>query len=545
MAISGRLRPLRVGLSRHRGTESRASGASPGTELLFTTLDPALRRRCEVWPLPPYYYGAPASVSVGIAEELLAEVDALVWAVPPHPADVEALALVRQRLKRRVPLVYLPLGEFPRGAVAYRRLQQYLEPGDVLAFSSTADLAVHDRLVRTTPATTCVLPFGIDPAPFLAAAGTRDRTRSRLGLGEDLVLIVHGRTDESKNVHGAAAVLREVVRQVPKARLWILGDVPERGPGIPSPVPLSLLGDGPFVARLRRSLGDLDPASVTCWGDVPRHLLPELLAAADVSVNLTLNLDENFGFGAVEAMAAGLPVVGSDWGGLRDTVDDGVTGFRVDTVLTPRGAAVDVPRAADHVVALAGDRRARAAMGAAARARVERLYTLDHFAQALERLVRSALADVPERPTHDWSDLGARLDSTYSVPLAGARRGTFPLPFPVHGTAADWALQCEVARPYALRVQESEPVAGALYAASRPGECAAVPGPPVRAAGAPYVLARLESGPATTAELERLDGGGALSELVRAGEVVRTARPTDWSPQVIEGAPHVGLGHRG
>ena len=41
-------------------------------------------------------------------------------------------------------------------------------------------------------------------------------------------------------------------------------------------------------------------------------------------------------------MAAGLPLVVSDWDGFRDTVEDGVHGFRIPTVASPPGAGDDL-----------------------------------------------------------------------------------------------------------------------------------------------------------------------------------------------------------
>jgi glycosyltransferase involved in cell wall biosynthesis len=55
-------------------------------------------------------------------------------------------------------------------------------------------------------------------------------------------------------------------------------------------------------------------------------------ASADVFMSLSDNIQETFGLTPLEAMAAGLPVVASDWDGYRETVRDGVDGFLVPTL---------------------------------------------------------------------------------------------------------------------------------------------------------------------------------------------------------------------
>jgi alpha-maltose-1-phosphate synthase len=57
-------------------------------------------------------------------------------------------------------------------------------------------------------------------------------------------------------------------------------------------------------------------------------------------VSLSDNIQETFGLTPVEAMAAGLPVVVTDWDGYRDTVRDGVDGFRIAT-WAPRAGTGD------------------------------------------------------------------------------------------------------------------------------------------------------------------------------------------------------------
>lgn len=60
----------------------------------------------------------------------------------------------------------------------------------------------------------------------------------------------------------------------------------------------------------------------------------EVYAASDIFISLSDNIQETFGITPIEAMATGLPVIVSDWDGYRQSVRDGVDGFRIRT-LTP------------------------------------------------------------------------------------------------------------------------------------------------------------------------------------------------------------------
>ena len=54
-------------------------------------------------------------------------------------------------------------------------------------------------------------------------------------------------------------------------------------------------------------------------------------SASDVFLSLVDSTQETFGLTPIEAMASGLPVVGSDWNGYKDTIKHGKTGFLVPT----------------------------------------------------------------------------------------------------------------------------------------------------------------------------------------------------------------------
>lgn len=64
-------------------------------------------------------------------------------------------------------------------------------------------------------------------------------------------------------------------------------------------------------------------------------------AAADSFISLVDNIQESFGLTILEAMAAGLPVIASDWDGYRDTVLQGETGILVPTMMAPAGLGME------------------------------------------------------------------------------------------------------------------------------------------------------------------------------------------------------------
>lgn len=56
-------------------------------------------------------------------------------------------------------------------------------------------------------------------------------------------------------------------------------------------------------------------------------------SAAEIFISLSDNIQETFGLTPIEAMAAGLPVIISDWNGYRDTVRNGEDGFLIPTLM--------------------------------------------------------------------------------------------------------------------------------------------------------------------------------------------------------------------
>ncbi|HEX7805641.1 MAG TPA: glycogen synthase [Cellulomonas sp.] len=130
---------------------------------------------------------------------------------------------------------------------------------------------------------------------------------------------------------------------------------------------------------------------------LPRAELIAVLASGTVFA--CPSVYEPLGIVNLEAMAVGLPVVGSATGGIPEVVDDGVTGLLVpiDQVQDGTGTPLDPERFVDDLAArlieLSTDPARAALMGEAARRRVEDHFSWDAIGQRTLEVYRSVLGD--------------------------------------------------------------------------------------------------------------------------------------------------------
>jgi glycosyltransferase involved in cell wall biosynthesis len=141
-----------------------------------------------------------------------------------------------------------------------------------------------------------------------------------------------------------------------------------------------IVGDGPRMVELRALCTTLGlDAQVSFLGH--REDVPALLARADAFV--LPSRSEAFPNGAIEAMAAGLPVVASATGGLLDLIESGQTG-----VLVPPD---DADALASALEALVISPARAMALGSSAREVVSRRYSFDRMVRAFEDLYLTQL----------------------------------------------------------------------------------------------------------------------------------------------------------
>jgi glycosyltransferase involved in cell wall biosynthesis len=193
--------------------------------------------------------------------------------------------------------------------------------------------------------------------------GAGRAVRAELGVDEGDLLVVTVSALRPEKAHdvtlAAIAALRE---RFPSLRLVIVGD-------------------GPARAEVERAAAPLGDAVVFAGY---RSDVMAVLDAADVLVNPSRT--DAFPTALLEAMAAGVPVVATDVGGMPEIVDQGQTGVLIEAPPHPR-------RLAEALVPLLDDRDLRLALGERARQRFSERFAADRWAERLHAVYEDVVAN--------------------------------------------------------------------------------------------------------------------------------------------------------
>jgi glycosyltransferase involved in cell wall biosynthesis len=207
---------------------------------------------------------------------------------------------------------------------------------------------------------THVIVNGIDVERVACVTRARPLSREALGLARD------------------ALVVGAVARFDPVKGLDVLLDAFARARRLVPEASLLLIGDGEGGRRLRAQAARLGVEDRVVFAGAIEDAV-RCLPAVDLFVSASHG--EGLPLSMLEAMACGLPVVATRVPGHVDAVEDAVTGL-----LVPPAPGV----LGDAVALLARDPARRAAMGAAGRKRVERLFTAGRMAAEVAALYRRA-----------------------------------------------------------------------------------------------------------------------------------------------------------
>ena len=294
-----------------------------------------------------------------------AELSSLIQAVLPEQATVQLHSAVNPTVCRDIGMVFRPdpgiaqwsywrAGQAPNAFsmtgiihtlcsdVVLRSLAELatapVHPWDALICTSTAGrdvvravlehalerLALRFQIPALSPETNLpqlpVIPLAVDDRqpyrPELSRAQRRAAARHDLGIDQnEFVLAYVGRLSFHSKAH--PLILYRVIDRLRAAGYPIR--LLECGHLINQPISEAYRDARALYPHvLIQEVGGLCPATEEeKW---------QVLAAADAFVSLSDSIQETFGISLLEAMAAELPVIATDWDGYKDLVDPGVTG---------------------------------------------------------------------------------------------------------------------------------------------------------------------------------------------------------------------------
>lgn len=246
-------------------------------------------------------------------------------------------------------------------------------------------------LYAAQPAKLAMIPGGFDPREF--APESRQLARLTLGLPlEGRLLLSVGRLVPRKGVDTLIRALAIARREHGvDTRLVVVGGPPTG------------FDDDPEVCRLREvAAAEGVVGAVDFAGPRGREELRHFYNAADIFISVPAY--EPFGMTPLEAMACGRPVIGSDVGGIKFTVKERETGFRV-----PAGDPVAL---ADRIAYLLKHPAMMKQFGDRGAERATQFFTWARIARAVETVYAEVVGDagMPAASLADLATVDCRFE---------------------------------------------------------------------------------------------------------------------------------------
>lgn len=264
------------------------------------------------------------------------------------------------------PLVALRLGTELRQRNDFKRRASFGPLADVIIVPAESARRALDRVTGVDPRKVRVVRTGVSTDPVDRAAGEGAIRDLGIPAGVPVICGV-GRLGRVKGFDLLIDAFRGVREVLPRARLLILGEGPERGP-------------------LEAAAADLGGSVV--FAGHSGHVR-EIVSAVDVYV--LSSRYEGMANTLLEAMSVGAPIVATDVSGTTEAVRDGA-----DAIVVPPEDPVALRRAIERLL---GDRGLAEALGRSALERARERFSRERMVDGLEEALAWGIKNREER----WS----------------------------------------------------------------------------------------------------------------------------------------------
>lgn len=247
-----------------------------------------------------------------------------------------------------------------------RRLARWLAMADRIVVNSLYLKEEVSRLFPELEPKLLVNHLGVNIEQFTSrwtdeGVALRENVMKRLMLADRKIILYVGRLIPLKGVHHLLAAMPTIVERVPEALLLIVGG--------------AQYGSKRETAYIRslKKLAERIPGHVRFVSYVPHNRVQDWYRLADTIVVPTPSR-EAFGLVNVEAMAAGIPVVGCAAGGIPEVVEHGRTGF----LIPPERLESELP---DYIGRILTDPDLQVSLGLSAMERVQQAFIWERSAE--------------------------------------------------------------------------------------------------------------------------------------------------------------------
>jgi glycosyltransferase involved in cell wall biosynthesis len=291
-------------------------------------------------------------------------------------AELTLLARARRSAREQALLVHYKnrlVGGGPRGAL-FEGYEHTVAPllvraADricVLSADHAESIPYLRRVGERQPEKLVEMPNGVDTELF-SPGRDEARMRDQLGVPGDALLVAFAATLDRAHHFKRLDVAIDAIARLDDPRFHLV-----------------VAGGGELLEGFRAHAAATEARErIHFLGAVPHRELPAVLRSADAFL-LTTEPPESFGIVLIEAMACGLPVIATDYAGVRAVVDEGQNGL-----LVPPG---DSGAVASELRTLADAGEAgRERLGAAGRAKAEREWSWPRLVDRMDTAYREAI----------------------------------------------------------------------------------------------------------------------------------------------------------